>query len=97
MQEFHIDSSMLCRWLKARDSFEASLFTGNKYRIGSPGRHVTHSDLESELYRWIINKRSDVIGISLCAVRQQMLMLTQSIDSQFKASILLSKDHKNTS
>jgi hypothetical protein len=25
MQEFHIDSSMLCRWLKARDSFESSL------------------------------------------------------------------------
>jgi hypothetical protein len=43
MQEFHIDSSMLCRWLKARDSFESSLFTGNKYRIDSPGR----SDLES--------------------------------------------------
>jgi hypothetical protein len=56
IQEFHIDSSMLCRWLKARDSFESSLSTGNKYRIGSPGRNVTHSDLESsELYRWIIN------------------------------------------
>jgi hypothetical protein len=86
MQQFHIDSSMICRWLQSRDKLLSTASGNNKYRTGNPGRLVTHSSIETELYQWIINKRSAGISIPLCTVQQQMLLLTHRIDPHFKAS-----------
>ena len=78
---------MICRWLQSRDKLLSTASGNNKFRTGNPGRNVTHSSIETELYQWIINKRSDDgISISLYTVQQQMLLLTSRIDPHFKAS-----------
>ena len=60
MQKFHIDSSMLCRWLQSRDRLSAAGNAGDhKYRLGYPGRKCVHllNGIETELFEWIKSQR----------------------------------------
>ena len=81
---FHINPSMISRWIKRHNQLADNK---NSRHIGNSGRPISHPIQEEQLHTWIKNERDQLYPVTFADIKSKMLQITNAEhDSTFKAS-----------
>ena len=71
MQKYNLDRRRLKEWQNKKEKIESMKFKRNTFKVKSTKDFARYPDMERELQKWIVDKRSKGCCVSGFAIKQQ--------------------------